>query len=43
MTTITALNVLETPLLTCSFDPITGLFRDDCCNTDATDRGTHAI
>jgi uncharacterized protein (DUF2237 family) len=38
---MTPLNVLGTPLVACSFDPITGFFRDGCCNTDAQDQGTH--
>ncbi len=38
-----ALNVLGTPLQACSFDPLTGYFRDGCCNTDANDHGTHVV
>lgn len=38
-----AINVLGTPLKTCSTDPMTGFFRDGCCNTDETDRGSHVI
>ncbi len=37
------LNVLGTPLLACSFDPVTGYFRDGCCHTDASDHGTHVV
>ena len=37
------LNVLGTELQACSFDPLTGFFRDGCCNTDAHDHGTHVI
>ena len=40
---MTALNVLGTALLACSFDPITGFFRDGCCNTDDHDQGTHVV
>ena len=40
---MTALNVLGTPLVACSFDPITGFFRDGCCNTDAHDHGSHVV
>ncbi|NCG22171.1 MAG: DUF2237 family protein, partial [Rhodobacterales bacterium] len=29
----TPLNVLGTPLKSCSRDPMTGWFRDGCCNT----------
>lgn len=38
-----ALNVLGEPLQACSFDPLTGYFRDGCCNTDAHDHGTHVV
>ena len=27
----------------CSYDPLTGYFRDGCCKTDATDVGSHLI
>lgn len=36
-----ALNVLELPLQPCSMQPLTGFFRDGCCNADARDRGQH--
>ena len=38
-----ARNVLGTELVPCSFDPLTGYFRDGCCNTDASDRGSHVV
>jgi uncharacterized protein (DUF2237 family) len=38
-----ALNVLGTPLLACSFDPLTGYYRDGCCNTDHNDHGSHVV
>jgi uncharacterized protein len=38
-----ALNVLGTDLKPCSYDPLTGYFRDGCCNTRADDVGTHVI
>jgi uncharacterized protein (DUF2237 family) len=38
-----SLNVLGTPLKPCSHDPVTGWFRDGCCNTDAADRGSHTV
>ena len=38
-----AINVLGTPLKLCSTDPMTGYFRDGCCNTDESDRGSHVI
>jgi uncharacterized protein len=36
-------NVLGTELVPCSYDPLTGYFRDGCCNTDATDLGSHLV
>ena len=36
-------NVLGTPLKSCSHNPLTGWFRDGCCNTDANDRGSHTV
>lgn len=38
-----ARNVLGSELIPCSFDPLTGYFRDGCCNTDASDRGSHVV
>jgi uncharacterized protein (DUF2237 family) len=38
-----ALNVLGEPLQSCSYDPLTGYFRDGCCNTDQQDHGTHVV
>ena len=38
-----ALNVLGTPLKDCSFDPLTGYFRDGCCKTSSVDTGSHVI
>lgn len=38
-----SLNVLGGPLRPCSKDPVTGWFRDGCCNTDAHDRGSHTV
>ncbi len=40
---ISARNVLGTELLPCSYDPLTGYFRDGCCNTDESDLGSHLI
>ena len=37
------LNVLGKPLVPCSYDPLTGYFRDGCCKTDETDTGSHLI
>ena len=38
-----ARNVLGTPLVPCSFDPLTGFYRDGCCQTDEHDAGSHVI
>jgi hypothetical protein len=39
----TPVNVLGDPLETCGTDPVTGFFRDGCCNTDSSDRGSHTV
>ncbi len=36
-------NVFGEPLITCSVKPLTGFFRDGCCNTDDTDIGMHTV
>ena len=36
-------NVLGEPLQPCSYDPLTGYFRDGCCRTDESDLGTHVV
>lgn len=36
-------NVLGGPLQTCSERPVTGFFRDGCCNTSDEDIGAHVI
>ena len=38
-----ARNVMGGELLPCSYDPLTGFFRDGCCNTREDDTGTHVI
>ena len=38
-----SLNVLDEELKPCSFDPMTGFFRDGCCNTGPMDRGRHTV
>ncbi len=38
-----AKNVLGTELVPCSYDPLTGYFRDGCCRTDAQDAGSHVV
>ncbi len=40
---MSTLHVLGTPLLPCSYDPLTGYHRDGCCTTDAQDTGSHVI
>ena len=36
-------NVLGAELQECSIDPITGFYRDGCCNTGQGDVGTHTV
>ena len=36
-------NVLRLQLAPCSVDPLTGFFRDGCCNTGSSDAGTHTV
>ncbi|WP_291298931.1 DUF2237 family protein [Elioraea sp.] len=38
-----ARNVLGGTLASCSHDPLTGWFRDGCCNTDPRDSGLHTV
>ena len=38
-----ALNVLGEPLRPCSLDPLTGFYRDGCCNTGYDDVGIHTV
>lgn len=38
-----SLNVLGGPLATCSTEPMTGFFRDGCCNTSPEDLGVHTV
>lgn len=40
---MTARNVLGTELQTCSRDPLTGFYRDGCCNTGNGDGGVHTV
>ena len=39
----TSLNVFGEPLETCSERPMTGFFRDGCCNTGQEDTGSHTV
>ena len=36
-------NVLGEKLEQCSLDPLTGWYRDGCCNTDENDHGVHTV
>lgn len=38
-----AKNVFGEPLVPCSFDPLTGFFRDGCCKTGEEDSGMHTV
>ena len=38
-----ARNVLGGELAECGRDPVTGFFRDGCCNTSAEDIGSHTV
>ncbi len=38
-----ARNVQGGPLAVCSTAPMTGWWRDGCCNTDASDNGRHLV
>ena len=38
-----SLNVFGEALLPCSEDPLTGFFRDGCCNTSDDDIGSHTV
>lgn len=40
---MTSKNVLGSTLQACSFDPLTGYFRDGCCTTDTHDHGSHVV
>lgn len=43
MSRSTAKNVLGTPLQLCSENPMTGFFRNGCCDTGADDVGLHLV
>lgn len=36
-------NVFGEPILPCSADPVTGFYRDGCCNTGPEDVGSHTV
>jgi uncharacterized protein (DUF2237 family) len=39
----TARNVLGGPLGECGADPLTGFYRDGCCNSGRDDHGVHSV
>ena len=38
-----SLNVFGEELMSCSEEPLTGFFRDGCCNTSEEDLGSHTV
>ncbi|MFT5116277.1 MAG: hypothetical protein ACI8P9_005644 [Parasphingorhabdus sp.] len=38
-----SVNVFGEPLDSCNENPVTGFFRDGCCNTGAEDVGSHTV
>ena len=38
-----SVNVLGEELASCSTEPMTGFFRNGCCDTSAADRGSHTV
>ena len=36
-------NIFGDPLITCGKNPITGYFRNGCCDTDSSDYGLHTV
>lgn len=36
-------NIFGEPLQICGTDPLTGFFRDGCCNTGPQDHGSHTV
>ena len=40
---VMATNVLGTDLQTCSTDPMTGFYRNGCCDTGGQDQGVHTV
>ena len=38
-----SINVLGGPLAYCSVDPLTGFFRNGCCDTGPEDAGSHTV
>lgn len=38
-----SINVFGEKLIPCSFQPVTGFFRNGCCDTNAADIGSHTV
>ncbi|HMV79103.1 MAG TPA: DUF2237 domain-containing protein [Leptospiraceae bacterium] len=38
-----SVNVFGEKLIPCSFQPVTGFFRNGCCDTNASDLGSHTV
>ena len=38
-----SVNVFDEPLISCCENPMTGFFRDGCCNTNQQDFGSHTV
>ncbi len=38
-----SLNVFGEPLIACSMNPMTGFYRNGCCDTGPEDRGLHTV
>lgn len=43
MTKAPSINVLGQPLEPCSSEPLTGFFRNGCCDTSNMDHGSHTV
>ncbi len=43
MAQVTSRNVLGEALEYCGLDPVTGFYRDGCCNTGPEDLGAHTV
>ena len=43
MQVVPSTNVLGEPLQECGRDPLTGFYRDGCCETGPDDHGTHVV
>ena len=37
------MNIRNLPIEPCSFDPLTGFYRNGCCDTGDNDRGIHTV